>query len=40
MKGVAALNGSSAVAGAKSNKPEGEIPDVDDLEKRFAMLKK
>jgi len=28
------------VAGAKSNKPEGEIPDVDDLEKRFAMLKK
>lgn len=36
MKGIAALN--NGAAGMK--KPEGEIPDVDDLEKRFALLKK
>jgi len=36
IKGVAALNGPAA----SRNKPEGDIPDVDDLEKRFAMLKK
>jgi len=36
MKGVAALNGSAL----SKSKPEGDIPDVDDLEQRFAMLKK
>lgn len=38
--GLGAGKTGASGGGAAKKKPEGEVPDVDDLEKRFAMLKR